>query len=261
VTWIKVATFNANSIRARLPIILSWLREEKPHLLSIQETKVQDQAFPVQEFEALGYYAVHKGQKSYNGVAILSTSPLESISYQMEDAEKPDEARFLQGSFHGISLVNTYLPQGKSVDHIDFHYKLRWFERLLVHFECHFDPEEPLLWMGDLNVALDEQDVYDPKRLDGHVCFHPQEREALRRIMQWGLVDLFRMHHPNERAFSFWDYRIPKAQERDLGWRLDYIFATPPLAKNLISCRIDKTPRTQHRPSDHTFVVAEFNLG
>jgi len=243
-----------------MPILEEWLREEKPDLLCIQETKVQDQDFPVQTFQGLGYEAAYKGQKSYNGVAILSTSPLEDIACGLDDGEKPDESRLIQGTFQGISVVNTYVPQGKAVDHPDFQYKLRWLERLLSHFEKQFDPQKPLLWMGDLNVALEERDVYDPKRLEGHVCFHPQEREALRRLIEWGLVDVFREKCQEDKAFSFWDYRLPKGVERNLGWRLDYIFATRTLAQKILSSSIDKAPRVKERPSDHTFVLADFEL-
>jgi len=253
----KVATFNANSIRSRVEIINSWLAENRPQILCVQETKVQDSEFPVEAFSGIGYHIVFRGQKKYNGVAVFSDQPIES-SVTSLPGDSIDEARFLQISYKKITVVNTYIPQGESPDSEKFRYKLRWFSLLRDYFDRTFRPDEPILWMGDFNAALEEIDVYDPKGLWGSVCFCQEVQKSLKEIIHWGFVDLFRKFHPQGGHYTFWDYRLPNGFQRNLGWRLDYIMATQPLVRKCTGCRIDKTPRGIDKPSDHTFVVAEF---
>jgi exodeoxyribonuclease-3 len=158
-------------------------------------------------------------------------------------------------------VVNTYVPQGRSPDSEHFQYKLEWLARLRALFESHYSPQEPLLWMGDFNVAPEPIDVHDPKRLKNHVDFHPEARAALEQVREWGFVDVFRRHHPEEPGqYTFWDYRVRDALERGLGWRVDHIWATEPLARKSTRAWIDVEARRAERPSDHTFLVAEFAL-
>jgi exodeoxyribonuclease III len=256
----KVATFNVNSIRARLPIVLDWLRAAAPDVLAVQETKVQDPSFPAEAFDEIGYRSVFKGQKSYNGVALFSLHPIEEVEFGLED-EPRDASRLLKASVHGLTIVNTYVPQGYLPNSDRYRYKLEWFSRLAAYFRSHFQPSDPVLWVGDLNVAPQAIDVYDPEALLGHVCFNPEVQKALEAIMAWGFTDLFRLRCSDAGQYSFWDYRASNAFQRNLGWRLDHIMGTRPLAEKCLRCTIDKGPRGAVRPSDHTPVVAEFDLG
>ena len=257
----KVATFNTNSIRSRLGLVLSWLQREAPDVLCFQETKVQDADFPAGDFEKIGYHVVFRGQKAYAGVAIASRDEPREVVFGFDDGGEPDEARLIRAVFQGVPVVNTYIPQGRSPDSPHFQYKLEWFARLRALFERHYSPQEPLLWVGDFNVAPEPIDVHDPKRLEGHVDFHPQARAALERIREWGFVDVFRLHHPDEaEQYTFWDYRVANAVERKIGWRVDHIWATEPLARRSTRAWIDVEARRVERPSDHTFLVAEFEL-
>ena len=256
-----VATYNCNSIRSRLPLVLDWLAEHRPDVLCLQETKVPDPEFPAQALEAAGYHVVFRGGKGGAGVAIVSREEPEEVVFGLDDGGPPDEARLIRATVRGIPIVNTYVPQGRSPDHPMFQYKLEWLARLRDYFDSHFSPQEPLLWCGDFNVAPEEIDLHNPVRLKNHVDFHPEARAALERIRVWGFVDVFRKHHPNEPGqYTFWDYRVPKALERGLGWRVDHIWATPPLAEKSVAAWIDREARQAERPSDHTFLVAEFSL-
>jgi exodeoxyribonuclease-3 len=173
--------------------------------------------------------------------------------------EPKDEARLLQATVRGLTIVNTYVPQGHLATSERFQYKLDWFGRLLDYFRTNFRPADPILWVGDLNVAPLPIDVYDPAALLGHVCYHPQVRAALAAVMQWGFTDLFRLHCREAGQYTFWDYRLGDSFRRNRGWRLDHIMATPPLAERCTACTIDTAPRCANRPSDHTPVVAEFD--
>ena len=254
----KVAGFNVNSLRARLTLVLQWLDEHQPDILCVQETKVQDTDFPTDAFDRTKYKCVFKGQKSYNGVAIFSRSEISNVQFGFDDEPK-DQPRLIKAEINGIVIVNTYIPQGYLPESEKFEYKLNWFNRLLNFFDNNFKPTDPVLWVGDFNVAPQPIDVYDPDGLLGHVCFHPDVHKALEKVMQWGFVDVFRMHCSEPGHYTFWDYRIRNSFKRNLGWRLDHIMATEPLAKKSTACYIDKEPRLAERPSDHTPIIAEFN--
>ncbi len=255
---LKAATYNANSIRSRLGLVLEWLQREVPDVLCLQETKVQDENFPAQPIRDMGYHVVFRGQKAYAGVAIISREEPLEVDFGL-DGE--DEARLIRAVIGGIPVVNTYVPQGRSPDSEHFQYKLEWLARLRALFERHYSPDEPLLWMGDFNVAPEPIDVYDPQRLKNHVDFHPEARAALERLREWGFVDVFRLHHPGEQGqYTFWDYRARNPVERGIGWRVDHIWATVPLARRSTRAWIDVEARLAERPSDHTFLVAEFAL-
>lgn len=258
----RVASFNANSLRSRLPIILSWLESEKPDALCVQETKVTDADFPADAFREAGYWVVYAGQKSYNGVAIISAEEPSDVVIGLGRPEYDAEARIVRAKIGGVSVVNTYVPQGTAVGSPRFAYKLDWLSGLGErYFRRDFSPDDLIVWVGDLNVAREAIDVYDPEGLRGHVCFHPDEQLALESVMNWGFVDVFRKFHPAEAGhYTFWDYRVPSAFKRKIGWRLDHIMATKPLAEKGVNCWIDAAPRLLERPSDHTFIAADFDL-
>jgi exodeoxyribonuclease-3 len=255
----KIASFNVNSIRARMNIVLEWLDKNQPDILCVQETKVQDDDFPIGAFDGTEYRCVFKGQKSYNGVAIFSKHEITKVKCGLDDEPK-DESRLIKAEINGVNIVNTYIPQGYSAESEKFEYKLEWFGRLLRFFEENFQPGEPVIWVGDLNVAPEKIDVYDHANLSGHVCFHPQVRKALEKVVRWGFVDVFRMHCHKSGEYTFWDYRRKDSFERNIGWRLDHIMATESLAEKCTNCYTDKRIRLTVRPSDHVPIIAEFDL-
>jgi exodeoxyribonuclease-3 len=258
---VKIATYNVNSIRSRLHIVIPWLQRNRPTVFCMQETKVEDDKFPATEFEAVGYHVVFKGEKRYNGVAMASLERPEKISFGIDDEGPIDEDRLISGVFAGIPVVNTYVPQGYDRESPRFQYKLQWFKRLGKFFSRHYSSQKPLIWCGDLNVAPEQIDVHNPKRILGHVCFNPQVWDVFDSVKSWGLVDVFRKHHPDEPGqYTFFDYRVPKAVERGIGWRVDHILATPPVADTSKHCSIDMNPRIAEKPSDHTIVTAEFEV-
>jgi len=256
---LKVATYNANSIRSRMELVLGWMSRERPDVLCLQETKVQDRDFPAEPFQELGYRVVYHGQKAHAGVAIASLEEPQQVMFGFDDGGEVDEARLICASIAGIPVVNSYVPQGRAPDTEQFRYKLEWLARLRAFFERRYRPDEPLLWLGDFNVAPEPIDVHDPQRLKEHVAFHPQARAALERVREWGFLDVFRLHHPDEPGqYTFWDYRARGALERGVGWRVDHIWATETLAQRSTRAWIDVEARRAERPSDHTFLVAEF---
>ncbi len=256
----RIATFNANSIRSRMPVLARWLAAQRPDILCIQETKVQDSEFPVADIEALGYRAAFRGEKAYNGVAVLSRVPADEVALGFRDGGPADETRFLTARFGALSVVNTYVPQGRELDHPMFRYKLEWFARLRRHFDHAFKPSDLVLWVGDLNVAAEPADVHSPEDYANHVCFHVDARRAFAECRAWGFVDVFRKFHPEPGQFSFFDYRTPNAAKRGIGWRLDYLLASPALAARARDAFIDMTPRLEEKPSDHTPVAGDFDL-
>lgn len=242
-----------------MPILLDWLVKESPDILCLQETKVQDPDFPLEPVHSAGYHCSFKGQKSYNGVAILTRDLPEAITFGFGDGDPLEEPRLITISIAGITVVNTYIPQGKDPRDEAFQYKLQWFSRLKKFFDTRFSPEAPLLWAGDFNVAPEPIDVHDPEGLKGSVGFHPDEQAALCQVMDWGFVDVYRKHRPDEQAYTFFDYRIPNGVKRGLGWRIDHICATRSLAETSTDAWIDLKPRLFQRPSDHTLILAEFD--
>ncbi len=256
----KIATFNANSIRARMPIVVDWLAKNKPDVLCLQETKVQDEDFPAADFENAGYHVAFKGEKSYNGVAIASREPLKDVAFGLDDGGPPDESRLIRATISGVHIVNTYVPQGREPDSPMYQYKLEWFSRLAAFFAKHYTPQQRVVWCGDLNVAPTGFDVYDPKRLMGHVCFNPEVQEAFRRVVDWGFIDVFRKHRSMAGEYTFFDYRVPNAMKRGMGWRVDHILATRVFAARSLDSYIDLEPRKLPKSSDHTPLVAEFSF-
>ena len=256
----RVATFNVNSIRSRLDHVVEWLQTHQPDVLALQETKVTDDLFPAAAFEAIGYTPVYRGQKSYNGVALICRDRPKSVQFGFDDDGPADDMRLMRADFDGWTLVNTYVPQGRDIEHAMYRYKIEWFERLRNWFDRHFSATDHLLWVGDMNVAHDPIDVHNPEKRAKHVCYHADARAAFAHCRDWGFIDTFRMHHPEAGHYTFFDYRNHRVLDTGKGWRIDYILASPALAQRCRDSYIDLDPRRAQRPSDHTVLVAEFAL-
>ncbi len=255
----KIATFNANSIRVRLPQILTWLDKEKPDVLCIQETKVQNTDFPQSAIEEAGYSVVFNGQKSYAGVAIITRETPAQVIAGFDDGS--DQPRLLRMQYQNLHIINTYVPQGRDIESEHFQYKLAWFHRFRQLLETHYTPADSVIWVGDFNVATEDIDVYSPDSLRTSVDFHPDAQAALDHVRDWGFTDIFRQHHPGEsHQYTYWDYRVRNAFERRTGWRIDHIWATHSMVQYSTGAWIDMDARKKTRPSDHTFLVAEFSL-
>jgi len=254
----KIATFNANSIRSRMPILLQWLEDHQPDILGIQETKVQDADFPVEAIESAGYHVVFKGEKSYNGVALICKNKPENVRFGFNDGGPSDETRLIRAVIDGVAVVNTYVPQGRAIDHVMYKYKLAWYARLKKLFETEYSGDQSVAWIGDINIAVEPIDVNNPESKKNDPCFHVDAHTAFLDVCSFGFEDIFRKHHPDEELYSFFDYRVKNAVQRNLGWRIDYVLATSGLASTSVSCEIDLEPRLKEKPSDHTFMIAEF---
>ena len=253
----KIATYNVNSIRQRLPIVLDWLAENKPDVMCLQETKVQDHEFPVEAFRQAGYHSSYRGMKSYNGVATLSRALPEKVVYGLHDGVDNEDCRNIQTVVGDIPIVNTYVPQGEKITSEKYAWKLAWFRRLQEYFDASLNPHEPAIWLGDLNVAPEPIDVYHPDRRVNDTDFHIDARNAYKRTVEWGFIDVFRKLHPEAVEYTYWDF-FRNAYERNFGWRIDHILATAPLAARCRAAAIDTAPRAIKGASDHTIVWAEF---
>ena len=255
----KIATFNANSVRSRLDAILAWLEEHRPDILCVQETKAMDADFPALAFAQAGYHAEFRGEKSYNGVAMLSLEKPKRVGFGFDDGGPTDETRLIHAQFGSLHVINTYVPQGREIEHAMYAYKLEWFQRLKALFTRRFTPRTKAVWLGDLNVAPEPMDVHNPERQAKHVCYHEAVRAAFADTVGWGFQDVFRKHCSEPGQYSFYDYRTTDAVRKKMGWRIDHILATPPLARRSRRAGIDLEPRLREKPSDHTFMFAEFD--
>ena len=256
----KIATFNANSIRSRLDAVLGWMDANQPDVLCVQETKAQDADFPALAFVERGYHVAFRGEKSYNGVCIIARKKPDEVRFGFDDDGPADETRLVAARFGTLNVVNTYVPQGRDIDHEMYRYKIEWFGRLKRYMGRHYSPRKRVVWVGDLNVAPEHMDIHNADQQTNHVCYHVDVREAFADVLSWGFVDVFRKYHPEPGQFTFFDYRTPNAAKRGMGWRIDHILATPPLARRSLDAWIDLGPRLQPKPSDHTFLAAEFEL-
>lgn len=259
----QIATWNVNSIRTRITHVVDWLRDNPVDVLCLQETKVIDNDFPHEPFQELGYVAAVHGQKSYNGVALLSRDPLESVSCGFaavlgEDAvgDLDDQKRVITGCLENVRIVNLYVPNGAAIGSEKYAYKLRWLSTLKHYLEVLLAENPALLVCGDFNIALDDRDIYNPDGKDTHIMASPEERAALRDVLALGLKDAFRKFTDEGGHFSWWDYRAASFR-RNLGWRIDHHYLSPVLYDRAQRCTIDTTPRQREKPSDHTPVIVE----
>jgi exodeoxyribonuclease-3 len=255
---VKIASWNVNSLKVRLPQVLQWLESEKPDIIGLQETKLTDELFPRGEIEAAGYRVLFSGQKTYNGVALLSREEATDPITDLPGLDDP-QRRVLGATVSGVRFLNLYVPNGQEVGSDKYAYKLDWIEKLQAHVRAQLEIHENVLIVGDFNIAPEDRDVYDPAGWADSVLFSPPEREAFRRLLDAGLADAFRLFEQEEKIWSWWDYRMG-AFRRDMGLRIDHILVSSALAKSCTACRIDRAPRTWERPSDHAPVVAEFSL-
>lgn len=253
----KIVTWNVNSIRARLARTLAFLERERPDVLCVQETKVEDDKFPRADFEAAGWRVETHGQKTYNGVALLSRAEAKDVERGLPGDDGGSQRRLIAATFDGVRVVNVYVPNGESVESPKFPYKLEWLGKLANYLRERCDPASPALLCGDFNVAPEDRDVHDPDRWRGHVLFHPKEREALAAICALPLRDLLRLHHQEAGLHTWWDYRMG-AFHRGWGLRIDLLLATPPLAARSLDVAIDREERKGTGASDHAPVVATF---
>ena len=252
----QIATWNVNSLRVRLPQVLEWLRQNPVDVLAMQETKLTDTEFPRMELEALGYHVGFSGQKTYNGVAVVSRRPLESVLvdiHQFDDTHR----RVFAATTGGVRVVDLYVPNGQAVGSEKYEYKLRWLAALKAWLDIELRQHERVVVLGDFNIAPDDRDVHDPAAWAGSVHVSEPERLALRSLYDAGFSDVFRQFEQAPQSYSWWDYRT-FAFRRNNGLRIDLILASPALAAHCTECRIDREPRKVERPSDHTPVLASF---
>lgn len=255
---LKVATWNVNSLNVRLPHVLAWTADAAPDVLGLQETKLVDDRFPVEALREAGYESAFSGQPTYNGVALLSRrGAAEDVVTDIPGLDDP-QRRILAGTVDGVRVVNLYVVNGKEVGSDKYAYKLHWLERVTEWIGDELNRHDRLIVMGDFNIAPEDRDVHDPEAWAGKILCSDAEREALGRLQALGLVDTFRLFDQPEQTFSWWDYRRV-AFRRNAGLRIDLILASEPLAAACKSAWIDKEPRRQERPSDHTPVIAEFD--
>ncbi len=253
----KIATWNINSVRRRLALVLDWLASNQPDVLCLQETKVQDSDFPVAAFREAGYHAAYRGMKGYNGVATLSRREPESVMHGFGEGPDSEDVRIVKTVVGGIAIVNTYVPQGFRIGTDKYVFKLEWFHRVRRYFAEQLDRTAPAVWLGDLNVAPEPIDVYHPDRRVNDPDFHIDAREAYKLAAGWGFTDVFRRLHPDRVQYTYWDY-YRNAFEHNWGWRIDHILVTDPLAAACRACEVDLDSRRAPAASDHAVVWAEF---
>ncbi len=251
----RIATWNVNSIRAREERLMRWLEAHQPDILCLQELKVADEAFPLIALRAEGYHAGVHGQKTYNGVAILSRA--EPAELERGFGDEDEQARLVSARIGRIRVLSLYAPNGGEVGSEKWLYKIEWLRRLRAHLDRRFQANDELVLCGDFNVAPEPRDVADPRAWEASVLFHPQARAALQQVCGFGLVDTFRLHHAEGGLYSWWDYRM-LAFPKNQGLRIDHIFATEPLARRCTGASIDRNERKGKQPSDHAPVIAEF---
>jgi len=261
---LSIATWNVNSVKVRLPQLLDFLKDDAPDILLLQELKCQSEAFPREEIEMLGYNLAIHGQKTYNGVAILSKLPLEDISTILPDDPAPDQARYIEAVVslphnQALRIASVYVPNGQEVGSDKFDYKLAFMTALHHHMEALLLQEEMLVIGGDYNVAPENIDVYDPVASAGSICFHPLERAAFRAMLYSGMTDAYRALYPDTQQFSWWDYRAGAFQQNK-GLRIDHLLLSPQAADRLENCAVVEKMRKLEKASDHAPVICKFSL-
>jgi len=255
----KIATWNVNSINVRMPQLLGWLDRVAPDVVCLQETKCVDENFPFEDLENAGYQVAFTGQKSYNGVAILSKHAITDVQKNFLDDDDESPKRMIAATVNGVRIVNTYIPNGTELWTDKFTFKLDWLQRLRHYFDDQCAISEDVLLCGDFNVAMEEMDVWDVPTWTGKLHFTKTERAAMFNVKQWGFTDLFRKMNGDVQEFSWWDYRAG-AWQKNHGLRIDHVWTSPSLAEKCTDCHIDKSTRELEKPSDHAPVVAQFKL-
>ena len=249
----QLATWNVNSLNVRLPHVLDWLKDNPIDVLCLQETKQEDIKFPYEDLKNVGYNAIHSGQKTYNGVAILSKHALEDVSFGIADFED-EQKRVISATVNNVRVICVYIPNGQAVDSEKYEYKLRWLEALRIWLTGQLEKYPNLALLGDYNIAPDDRDCHDPEAWIGQVLVSDKERAAFQKLENLGLHDSFRLFEKDAGHFSWWDYRMA-AFRRNMGLRIDHILVSDTLKSACKACIIDKAPRKLERPSDHTPVV------
>ncbi|MEO7398867.1 MAG: exodeoxyribonuclease III [Ilumatobacteraceae bacterium] len=253
----RVATWNVNSLKARIARVEEWLADVQPDVLCMQETKLGDDAFPTLTFQAMGYESAHHGHGQWNGVAILSRVGLTDVVANFADGDDPDdEARLITATCAGLRITSVYVPNGRAVGHEHYLYKLRWLARLRAHVAATSGADADVIVTGDFNIAADDRDVFDPAQLVGATHVSPPERRELTDLLDWGLVDVFRRFHDEDRLFSWWDYRAGDFH-MGRGMRIDLILATRSVADRSTFCVIDRNARKGTSPSDHAPLLVD----
>jgi len=254
----KLATWNVNSLKVRLPQVLQFLAQHRPDALGLQELKLEDPSFPLAEINAAGYQAVFSGQKTYNGVAILSPRPAVNVNMGIANFDDP-QRRVIGATIDGVRVICVYIPNGEAVESEKYKYKLDWLIRLTSWLKQEMAQYPKLALLGDYNIAPEDRDVYDPKVWQGKVLFSEPEKTAFQNLVALGLRDSFRLFEQPEKSYSWWDYRM-NGFKRNLGLRIDHILLSAELVKCCKSCSIDRDYRAKERPSDHAPVIAEIEI-
>ena len=250
-------TWNINGIRARQEHLHNWLVNHSPDVLCLQETKIEDEKFPRDAIAEAGYHCAFAGQKAYNGVAILSRLPIEDVRIGFTGDNSEEQKRLIAATIGGVRVVNAYFPNGQALDSPKFPEKLDFYSKLRTYFDSLHQPSEPVVLVGDFNIAADARDVYDPEAMAGQIHFSEREHEALEHLRAWGFVDIFRKFVKDGGFYSWWDFR-QAAFRRNMGLRIDHIWASEPLAERFTECWIAKEERAKEKPSDHAPVVGEY---
>ena len=252
----KIATWNVNSLRVRQQHLLDWLAREQPDVAALQELKLQDEQFPHDALREAGYHAVCNGQKTYNGVAILSKTPAENVTRDMPGFDDPQK-RVIAATINGVRVINVYVVNGEEVGSQKYEYKLRFLAALHEHLKQELATHPQLVVLGDYNIAPAAEDLHHPDKNVGSVMASEPERQAFQDLIALGLTDCFRLFPQPEKSYTWWDYRY-FAFNKNLGWRIDHLLASAPLAAKCLNCRVDVAPRKLERPSDHAPVIAEY---
>ncbi len=255
----KIATWNVNSIRARQERLLGWLASAQPDVLCLQELKCVDEGFPAEEVRAAGYHFACFGQKTYNGVAILARSELSDVTRGLEDGVDDPQARVIGATVNGVRIFSVYAPNGQALDSPAYQYKLEFYARLRRYLDGHHTKDDKVVLCGDWNIAPEPIDVHDPVAWEGQTLFSTPERDALKTLCEFGLVDTWRKKNPDEQKFSWWDYRM-LGFPKNKGLRIDHVFATWPLAERIRASEIDREARKGKQPSDHAPVWTDFDV-
>ena len=252
----KIVTWNVNSVNARLPNITSWIKAHAPDVVLLQELKCMDDGFPIQEFEDIGYNAAVFGQKSWNGVAILSQHEINDIMRGLPGDDTDDQSRYIEATINGVRIASIYLPNGNSVDTEKYPYKLNWMKRLKDHADRLLESEQPVVLAGDYNIIPEARDCYNPEAWKDDALFRLESRQHFRAILNLGYTEAFRTLNPGTVAYTFWDYQAGR-WHNDQGIRIDHFLLSPQATDRVQKCYVDKTPRGEKKASDHVPVILE----